>query len=553
MTRVGETVVVCGLGHVGYRVARLLLRLGVPVAVLGLEVRPDRARAIGELGGKVERGDARDEAALGLVGIAEAGALVAATNADLANLEVALDARRARADLRLVLRVFDRELARSIEQSLGKARAMGVSALSAPIMAFGALGRDVTSAFSLGDEALLLGNLVVREGSALLGLRPREIRERFSLGVVSANDEPIATGDRITLVGRRDAYLALPHGSRTPPPKAEPGKLPSFGSTLRMAWGNSPKPLRNVFWMLLAVCLISVVVFRFGVDPPISLMEALYYTVTTVTTTGYGDITPRTSGPWMMLYATLFMLLGSVTMAVLYSFATSYVVSEQLRAELGRPPMPKSGHVVVVGLGNVGYRSWDELVRSGYDVVAVDLDADGEFASGLRSRHPFVSGDARLATTLRAAGIEGAVAVIAATGDDATNLAVALGARRLAPEIRTVVRVFDADFATKLEHGRLVDLAVSTSRVAAPTFAASALFDDVAGAFADDRGLTALCFGQTPKDWLGKSPRELGEEVPLVEVSGVISAWDPDEPLPEQSAILFIRRRMFPATPGPAA
>jgi hypothetical protein len=71
------------------------------------------------------------------------------------------------------------------------------------------------------------------------------------------------------------------------------------------------------------------------------------------------------------------------------------------------------------------------------------------------------------------------------------------------------------------------------------------LFSDVAGAFSDDDGLLALRFHPTPSDWSGRSPSELGADVLLVERDGKLSAWDPDEPLPERAGILVADRRRF--------
>jgi len=543
MSEAREHVVVCGLGHVGYRVTRLLLRLGVRVSALGLEVRADRTRVITEAGGEVLRGDARDEVELARAGVTDARALVAVTDSDLVNLEVALDARRLRADLALSLRVFDRDLARSLEQSFGRTRAVGVSALSAPVLAFGALGREVLAGFSAGEHEVLVGRIDLDGGSPLVGLDAVALRERYGVTPLGAASGKLVEGTRLTLVGERSAWASLPLDSpgarRAAPARSEAG----LGTTLRTAWANSPKALRSVFWLLAALTALSVVVFRFGMEPPISLVEALYFTATTVTTTGYGDITPRGAGAAMMIYGSLFMLLGSVTMAVLYSFATSFVVSEQLRRELGRPPIPRGGHVIVVGMGNVGYRTWGALRRADREVVAVDLSATGELSTAVSANHPFVSGDARVSATLNAACVAHAAAIVATTGDDAANLAIALAARRLSPKIRTVVRVFDADFASKLEDGRLVDLAISTSRVAAPTFAAAALFDDVAVGFEEEQKLVALCFEAVPTAWVGRSPLALSEDVPLVERSGKLTPWDPEEPLPEGCQVLRVKRR----------
>src|SRR5262245_43256034 len=101
-----ERVLVCGLGHVAYRVARLLRRLGVGVSVVSQSVRAEWARALGHERVAIVSGDPTDEANLEKAEISSATALVGAADADLENLEVALDARRLNADLRLVLRVF---------------------------------------------------------------------------------------------------------------------------------------------------------------------------------------------------------------------------------------------------------------------------------------------------------------------------------------------------------------------------------------------------------------------------------------------------------------
>jgi Trk K+ transport system NAD-binding subunit len=145
--------------------------------------------------------------------------------------------------------------------------------------------------------------------------------------------------------------------------------------------------------------------------------------------------------------------------------------------------MPKSGHVVVIGMGHIGFRVVDELVDLGVPAVAVDLDPNGAFLASVRTKVPLILGDARLPDTLERAGLARARSVVAATGDDSINLGIGIAAKRLNPKIRTVVRLFDAEFARKVEHVLGIDAALSSSRIAAPTFVAAALFSDVAKAF----------------------------------------------------------------------
>ena len=97
---------------------------------------------------------------------------------------------------------------------------------------------------------------------------------------------------------------------------------------------------------------------------------------------------------------------------------------------------------------------------------------------GMIDKTPFIAGDGRDPDTLKLAGIEKAAALIAATDDDAVNLSVGLMAKNLNPNLRTVLRLFDGGLSERVEESLRIDKAQSASRIAAPTFAGAALFDD---------------------------------------------------------------------------
>jgi Trk K+ transport system NAD-binding subunit len=158
-------------------------------------------------------------------------------------------------------------------------------------------------------------------------------------------------------------------------------------------------------------------------------------------------------------------------------------VTARLQQLVGRQRVPESGHIVVAGLGDVGYRIVEELHRMGAKVVAVDTNADTKFLSTIRHRVPVVVGDARDQETLRRAGVEKSIATIAATGDDAVNLSIGLASEGLNPKSRSVLRLFDSNFARKVESIMTIDAAMSASRIAAPVFVSAALFPDTITAF----------------------------------------------------------------------
>ncbi len=132
-------------------------------------------------------------------------------------------------------------------------------------------------------------------------------------------------------------------------------------------------------------------------------------------------------------------------------------------------------HVIVCGLGKLGYRVVCQLLDFGEEVVGVEQAADRPFVSVLRQMNvPVIISDARQRDVLKQAGVEHALAVVACTQDDLTNLDIALDARELNQAVKVVMRMFDAELAKKIERGFGIHTAFSVSSLAAPAFAAAA-------------------------------------------------------------------------------
>ncbi len=141
-------------------------------------------------------------------------------------------------------------------------------------------------------------------------------------------------------------------------------------------------------------------------------------------------------------------------------------------------------HIVLIGLGHVGFRVLNELLERGRQVIVVESADSGQFVEEARVRGvPLIIGDARRESLLRDLGIEHAACVIACTDNDLVNLEVALDARHINPKIRLVMRFFDQNMAQKLGKAFTVDSTFSTSALAAPLFAAAALDEQVLGAY----------------------------------------------------------------------
>jgi voltage-gated potassium channel len=143
-----------------------------------------------------------------------------------------------------------------------------------------------------------------------------------------------------------------------------------------------------------------------------------------------------------------------------------------------------SNHVIVCGMGKVGYRVTLELLKFGREVVGIEHNPEGRFVEKARALGiPLIIANARRSENLIKAGVKRADAVIPCTDDELTNLDIALDARELNPDAKVVMRLFDADLARRVEKGFGIHTAFSSSALAAPIFAAAAMRANVKYSF----------------------------------------------------------------------
>ena len=181
----------------------------------------------------------------------------------------------------------------------------------------------------------------------------------------------------------------------------------------------------------------------------LSLLDATYQTVTTVFTVGFREM--GEFGTAEKIYTIALIVVGVGLVLYTFTLAVQLVVEGQLKEIVGRRRMDRkiadlADHVVVCGWGRVGRAVAEDLRRAGQHVVVIDSDPTR--VAGVI--HPTVVGDATLDTTLRAAGVERARALVAALADDAANLFVTLSARTLNPTMFVVARARQDDSVAKL-------------------------------------------------------------------------------------------------------
>lgn len=196
-------LIVCGLGRVGYRTVLQLLDAGYEVVVIEVAWESEFVATVLRLKVPVILGDARDPEVLRQAGVARARGLIAAINDDLKNIEIGLTARRRRADLQTVLRLYNRELDTNLEQSFGPNTAFSIATLAAPTFAAAVVSRAIVQVISLPEGLLGIAELTVQAESMLCGFI-NGLEERYGVRVLRHRDPQGRERPR-TIMQRADA------------------------------------------------------------------------------------------------------------------------------------------------------------------------------------------------------------------------------------------------------------------------------------------------------------------------------------------------------------
>lgn len=258
-------------------------------------------------------------------------------------------------------------------------------------------------------------------------------------------------------------------------------------------WKAALRHFRVRFGILVFVLLIGGMLFKY-LEPEQNhtLAQAAYYTWSLI----FGE--PPESFPRHPVLQVLFFIVPVIGLTVIIEGIVdlALLVRDRRRHEQIWSEMMTSdlkGHVLLVGAGRLGYRTFIQLRSMGEDVVVIERDPANQFLDAIRETGaPLFVGDGRLEQLLSEAGVARAKSIVVATNDDLANLEIALDARRLAPDIRVVMRMFDQNMADKIRDGFNIHIAMSASALSAPAFAAAAVEPSIVGSVLIDGRLVVM-------------------------------------------------------------
>ena len=236
--------------------------------------------------------------------------------------------------------------------------------------------------------------------------------------------------------------------------------------------------VRRIRLALLALAAVIVVGTIGYIALGFSVLDALYQTVTTITTVGFREVRPLSAVG--EIFTILLILVGVGTALYTLGVLLEGLIEGHLRLHLGRRRMDQqirrlTGHVIICGWGRVGRACAEYLSATGQDVVIVDRNA--ERLADLE--YMTVLGDVTDDHVLEAAGVARARALIAALDTDADNVYVTLSSRALRPDLVIIARARTESSRSKLVRAG-ADRAVNPQLIGGRRMAAYALAPHVA-------------------------------------------------------------------------
>jgi len=216
-----DHVILCGLGQVGYRVLEVLVHLDQPVVVLESDPDSEFIERAEEMGADVHIEDVRKPNVFNDAGIDRARAVIACTDDDLTNLEIALDARHEQPDIRVVLRLFDQRLASKVAEGFNIQVAFSAAELAAPSFAASAIDRSVLGSIEVEGRVYIHSDFEVPAESSLAERTVAELRDEYEIHTLLSrdidgiertsppHDHAIPGGGSIALIGPFDQVARL--------------------------------------------------------------------------------------------------------------------------------------------------------------------------------------------------------------------------------------------------------------------------------------------------------------------------------------------------------
>ncbi|MEM9923095.1 MAG: NAD-binding protein [Cyanobacteria bacterium P01_D01_bin.50] len=477
-------IIVCNLGRTGYKIFRLLRQQGA--LVVGIH----HQSISGERAGDVIVGDLHAASTLKAAGIQQANTLVIAGGDDALNLWIVMQARVLNPRIRIINRFFNTSLGERLDYTLPDHLSMSVAGLAAPVFSFAALGNKAIGQIKLFKQTWPIHEEYIHQYHPWNGRKLNELWEDRSrmliyylpvegnLDLVSAvtSGHELQKGDRL-IVGTQPQVRTTR--------KSLIAKLLKVLTNLRQFRHHAQSVLVGAMLLMMIISLATLTYVSTELN--MSVIDALYFSVGMITGAGGNEKVVEQAPNSVKLFTVVMMLVGAAIFGIWYALLNDFVLGTRFKQFWDAARIPRRNHYIVCGLGGLGIKIVQQLHNNGQEVVVVEPNSNGKFVNTARSLGiPIIHADASFPETLKSCNITNAASLIAVTGNDATNVEIALKAKGLSLSIPVVVNYAEPDFARMAQEVFDFEAVLSPAELAAPAFAAAALGGRILG-----NGITA--------------------------------------------------------------
>ncbi len=227
--------------------------------------------------------------------------------------------------------------------------------------------------------------------------------------------------------------------------------------------------IRKMVYAFMGIMLAAVTYFHFLEN--LSWLDALYFVVVTAATVGYGDINLHYASDVSKVVGILLILTSTIFIWMIFSLTIDLLLKKQIQLALGRKKYTIKNHIIVCGLGRLGYFIVEELLRRNEKVIIIEQNENSKHIDYFRQAGADIYiGDGRLAKVLTDVNVAKARALIAVINNDTINLEVGLNARLLKSDLRLILRIFDETMSEKIKDYLNIHLTLSASAIADDKF-----------------------------------------------------------------------------------
>lgn len=187
-------------------------------------------------------------------------------------------------------------------------------------------------------------------------------------------------------------------------------------------------------------------------SPQINTFEdAIYLSVVTMSTVGYGDITPTTSHARLFIASVILLSITVFSTALGTTLIPAAIRKIELLTSKGPKEMTRNNHYIIVGYSSLAGNTIRELIDRGKQVTVI-MREESKRVMLTHENIDIVIGDGSEVETLREAGAEDAKAILALLDDDSENAFVILAAKELKVKAKTVAAVNNTQHLTRIRH-----------------------------------------------------------------------------------------------------